>query len=90
MSASQLRSAMRARYLVRFTRTVEQGWVNGYVLDVGPEFFLLALVNDQIRFDGFQALRLRDVRGLRENPYATFVESALKARRAGRPRKSRG
>ena len=87
MTAPQLRSAMRASRLVRFSRSVEAGWVNGYVLDVGPEFFLLALVSDQIRFDGFQALRLRDVRKLRENPFASFVEAALKARHERRPRK---
>src|SRR5687768_12410261 len=86
-AASQLRSAMRARRLVRFTRPFELDSVNGYVLDVGREFFLLALVSDRIRFDGFQALRLRDVRGLRDNPFAAFVESALKKRHERTPRK---
>lgn len=78
---------MRTRRLVRFTRPFEQGSVNGYVLDVGREFFVIALVSDHIRFDGFQALRVRDVRGLSDNPFAVFVESALKKRREHRPRK---
>ena len=80
---------MRSRRLVRFTRPFEQGSVNGYVLDVGPQLFLLALVGDHIRFNGFQAFRVRDVRGLRENPFAAFVESALTKRRERRPRKPR-
>ena len=73
--------------LVQFTRTVERGSVMGYVLAVGPQFFLIALVDENIRFNGFQCLRLRDVRNL-EVPakYAGFIETALKLRREKRPR----
>jgi hypothetical protein len=73
--------------LVQFTRTVEEGSVMGYVLAVGPQFFLLALVDENIRFNGFQCLRLQDVRNL-EVPakYAPFIEAALKLRGERRPR----
>jgi len=84
-TATQLRSAQRAGTLVRFRRPFEDGFVHGYVLDVGPEFFLLALVSDQIRFNGFQCFRTIDVRGLRPDPYAGFLESALKKRRESKP-----
>jgi hypothetical protein len=59
----------------------------GYVLAVGPRFFLLALVDENIRFNGFQCLRLQDVRNL-EVPakYAPFIEAALKLRGEKRPR----
>jgi hypothetical protein len=78
---------MRSGTLVRLRRPFEEGSVNGYVLTVGREFFLLALVSDHVRFNGFQALRMVDVRELRPHPFATFVESALKKRREPTPRK---
>lgn len=37
---------MRNRQLVRFNRRFEEHKVRGYVLDVGPRFFLLALVSE--------------------------------------------
>jgi hypothetical protein len=58
-------------------------------MDVGPRFFLLALVSDQIRFDGFGCFRCGDVKNLRADPYAAFVETALKKRGERRPKKPR-
>ncbi|HKO13103.1 MAG TPA: hypothetical protein VJV22_14105 [Acidobacteriaceae bacterium] len=75
------------KVLVRFTRPVEQGWVHGYVLIVGTRFFLLALVDDNLRFNGFQCFRLQDVRNLQvPAKYAAFVEAALRARGERHPR----
>jgi hypothetical protein len=85
---SQLLLARRKRLLVRFSRSFEPGTVNGYVLDIGPQFFLLALVSDGLRFNGFQCFRLSDVRKLQvPDKYARFHESVLKKRRQGIPRK---
>lgn len=78
---------MRSGNLVGFRRPFEQGMVIGYVVDVGPQYFLLALVCDHIRFGGFQAFRTRDVRNLSAHSFAAFVESALKKRRERSPRK---
>src|SRR5262249_31589272 len=61
----------------------------GYVLDVGPRFFLLALVSDRIRFDGFECFRCGDVRNLAPDLYTAFVETALTKRREPRPKKPR-
>lgn len=58
-------------------------------MDVGPRFFLLALVSDRIRFDGFECFRCTDVKNLRPDPYAAFVEAALKNRGDRRPKKPR-
>jgi hypothetical protein len=82
MKASQrsLQNAMRNRWLVRFSRRFEPGSVRGYVLDIGPEFFLLALVSDRIWFDGFECFRAKDVLDVRRDPYADFAEAALKLR----------
>ena len=73
--------------LVQFTRPFEEGSVVGYVLTVGPRFFLIALVEDHVRFNGFQCFRLQDVRGLQVPArYAAFIEAALKLRAERRPR----
>jgi hypothetical protein len=75
------------KVLVQFTRSVEEGSVAGYVLAIGPQFFLLALVDENIRFNGFQCLRLQDVRNLQvPAKYAMFAEEALKLRGEKRPR----
>ena len=85
----QLQRARQARRLVRFSRRFEDSVVRGYVLDVGPRFFLLALVSDGIWFDGFECFRIGDVRDLRSDPYGRFAEAALKRRREPFPRTPR-
>lgn len=66
--ASQLVNVMHERRLVRFSRRFEVSSICGYVLDVGPQFFLLALVSDRIWFDGFECFRVSDVSNLRTDP----------------------
>ena len=67
--------------LVKFYVPFEEGSTSGYALDVGPRFFLLALVDERIRFNGFQCLRLQDVRRLQTPAtYAAFKEAALAIR----------
>ena len=86
----RLREALRNRMLVNFTRPFEAGSVSGYVLDMGPRFFLVAAVEDAIRFNGFQCFRLCDVRELHvPHQYAGFAEAALKKRRERMPKKPR-
>jgi hypothetical protein len=80
---------MRNGQFVRFDRRFEDSAVRGYVLDVGPKFFLLALVSDRIWFDGFECFRIGDVRGFRQDPHAGFAESALRKRRERLPQKPR-
>ena len=76
---SQLALALHDEILVKFTRPFERGSVNGYVIDIGPRFFLVALVSDGVRFNGFQCFRLSHVRRLQvPNEYAAFSEAALK------------
>jgi hypothetical protein len=36
---------MRIGHFIRFNRRFEDGFIRGYVLDVGPRFFLLSLVS---------------------------------------------
>jgi hypothetical protein len=86
---TRLKSAMRTRRLMRFSRRFEPGIVRGYVLDVGPKFFLLALVSDRIWFDGFECFRVGDIRDLMPDPYAKFAEDALNKRKERMPKKPR-
>jgi hypothetical protein len=85
---SQLALALRKKLLVRFASALERGTVNGYVLDIGPKFLLIALVSDGLRPNGFQCYRLSDVRKLRvPDKYAQFHEAVLKKRRYSFPKK---
>jgi hypothetical protein len=90
--STKLSAALRDKTLVKFARpqAYQDGSVNGYVLDIGPRWFLLALVGDGIRFNGFQCFPLSDVRELQvPHPHAGFAEAALKKRGERRPKKPR-
>ena len=71
-----LREVMRFRQLIRFKRRFEAGSVCGYVLDVGPRFFLLSLVSDRFWFDGFECFRISDVRNMRPAVIPQWVPKA--------------
>jgi hypothetical protein len=79
--SSQLADALNRKIIVRFSTPFEPGWVEGYVLDIGPRFFLLAIIDDYQKFNGFQCSRISDVRQLRvPAPYADFIVAALRKR----------
>lgn len=80
---------MRKRQFVRIDRRFEDSPVRGYIVEVGPKFFLLALVSDRIWLDGFECFRVGDVQGFAPDSHARFAESALKKRRERMPRKPR-
>ena len=71
--------------LIGFHRRFEENYVHGYVVALGAKFFVVALVNDRIRYDGFECFRISDIKGLEYARNAPFVEAALKARREVRP-----
>lgn len=82
-------SAVR-RAPVKFFRPFELGSIHGYVLGIGPEFFLLAEVDERIRFNGFLCIRLRDVRNLQApEKHSAFIMKALSLRREKFPTKPR-
>jgi len=87
---SQLALACRKKLLVRFASTLDRGTVNGYVLDIGPRFFLIALVSDGLRPNGFQCYRLADIRELEvPDRFSQFHEAVLKKRGIRFPKKPR-
>jgi hypothetical protein len=80
-TTAQLTEALHHKTLVKFWSPFESGSTQGYVLDVGPRFFLLGIVDNGIRFNGFQCMRLADIRRLRvPDPYADFIVAALRKR----------
>ncbi|MGH9614265.1 MAG: hypothetical protein ACRD4P_14425 [Bryobacteraceae bacterium] len=89
LKRSQLADAMRKKKLVRLSRRYEDTAIRGYVLDIGPVFFLFALVSDRIWFDGFECFRIADIGTVKPDPYATFAERALKLRGERVPKKPR-
>jgi len=87
---SQLAIARRNKLLVRFASALDRGTINGYVLDIGPQFFLIALVSDGLRPNGFQCYRLSDIRKLQvPDKFARFHEAVLKKRGIRFPKKPR-
>jgi hypothetical protein len=80
-SDAMLTEAMHGKTLVKFWSPFEPDSTQGYVLDIGPRFFMLGLVDNSIMFNGFQCMRLSDVRRLRvPDPYADFIVAALRKR----------
>ena len=84
--ASTILSSLGPRQLVQIHRRFEEAPVQGYVLGVGPSFFLIALVNDRLWHDGFECLRLTDLVSVEPHLYAEFVERALYLRGLRRPK----
>ena len=78
---------MNDQRLVRISRRFEDSVIRGYVLAVGPTFFLLALVSDRLWLDGFECFRIADVSSVSHDPYSAFAETALRKRGERRPRK---
>lgn len=82
----RLEQARTAGTLIRIERSFNDGWEDGYVVGLGTDLVLLAVVGHGIRFDGYQAYRLDDISSLGDPaPHAAFVESALSLRGFDRP-----
>jgi len=85
----EFRALMRRKQLVRFARRFDSWLTTGYIVGVSSDLFLLLLIGDRIRYDGYQVHRIRDVRRLQDEPRSGFVETVIKRRRDRRPAKAR-
>lgn len=83
-----LTEALVQKLVISFRSKYDDGSSYGYVLDIGPRFLLLALIDDDIRFNGYQCLLLKNVKRL-EVPYRFegFVVAALRKRKQSIARK---
>ena len=70
---------------MRVTREFEASRICGYVLSVGPKWFVMAMVIDGIRFNGYECLRIAEAQSFRYEPHATFKEAILWHRNDKRP-----
>jgi len=78
---SKLREACSNAIVLRFSSPYEEGWTRGYVLDIGPQFFLLGLIDNDMKFNGFQCHLVSDLRHIKvPDPYEDFVVAALRKR----------
>jgi hypothetical protein len=82
----KLRAAMKSGTLVRFSRRFEDSFTTGYVLAVRPKWFMLLLIDDRVRFNGYSVLRIADTSKLQRDPFSEFVGSVLKKRKQKKPR----
>ena len=85
----QLLQAMGSDTLIRIERSsVEDGSIDGYVVALGPQFFLMEVIDDSIRMDGHYCLRYQDVTDC-ESPCSRrdFIEKVLRLRGAVRGEK---
>src|SRR5258708_23854475 len=78
----QLMEALYRKLVIKFRNPFDEGSTDGYVLDIGPHFLLLALIDGDIKFNGYQCLPLKDVKEL-EVPakYDEFIVAALRKRK---------
>jgi hypothetical protein len=75
----KLKAACSNAIITRLWYPFDDGWTHGYVLDIGPEFFLLALIDENIKFNGFECHRISDVKRLKlPDPYEHFIVAALR------------
>jgi hypothetical protein len=87
VSPSQITSATSNRTFVRFLSKFERLPVRGYILDSGPKFFIVSVVSDRFRFDGFECFRVDDVRDLLPDSHSELAEAALRIRGRKTPAK---
>jgi hypothetical protein len=83
---SKLRAAVDGRTLVRVTRVVEDGWVDGFIVGLGRQWMTMLVLGPGIDYAGFQVFRLRDVSSLKSpSPYYKFHLAVLRKRGVRRP-----
>ena len=78
---TQLLKAMRQKQVVRFHTKWEYLWIHGVVLDIGPEFFVLASLNDGVEPDGYSCYHKKYIEDLEIDPHGDFVRAVLEKRK---------
>lgn len=83
---TKLEAALENQNLVRLTRKFGKGHFTGYVVAVSKSHLLLSLIGNGIWFDGYECLRIKDLKKIKKDPYREFIEAALKKRKLRRLR----
>lgn len=81
-----LEKARSVGTVVRLQREkFEDGWVNGFVTDLGLDYFAIEVISDSIRLNGFNCFRYSDITNcLIPAPHEVFLKKALTARNIAR------
>lgn len=66
--------------LVRVKRRGRLDHLDGYILDVGTRYALVALLANELVLDGFSVVRTDGIVDVKRRPTAAFVERVLRAR----------
>ncbi len=75
----KLREACSNAIVLRFAPPYDEGWTHGYMLEIGPQYFLLGLIDESMKFSGFQCQLISDLRRVKvPDPYEDFVVAALR------------
>jgi hypothetical protein len=78
---AKLNEACSNAIVLRFSDPFDDGWTHGYVLDIGPQFFLLGLIDENMKFNGFQCPLISDLKQIKvPAPFEEFVVAALRKR----------
>ncbi len=81
----ELEESIESHTLVRITRSVFESpgsFVDCYVLEATLDYVCCLIVDDRVRYDGFEIFRIADISSLQTpEPYAEFHETALLLRR---------
>lgn len=75
-----LEQAMKSAGPVRVYREgLDDGWIDGFVVGCGPQFFVMAVLDKAVRLDGYNCMRYSDVNKC-ENPapFTDFIGRALR------------
>ena len=85
-----LHEAVERRAFVRLVRSVESAPVDGAVVALAKDWVLVLVLDEGIRYGGFQAFRVRDISDVElPAPHAGFYRRAIRARGLRRPRAPR-
>jgi hypothetical protein len=75
-----LESAIADHVMICVERRYESSPVRGYVVAAGPDIFLMSVVSDRIRYDGFECFRRQDSFQYLPDPHREFAERVLTLR----------
>jgi len=77
----RLMQAQEKKSIISFSRGFEPGSFTGYVMALGPKFFVLASLDDGFKFENYVCLRIRDIEDL-EAPakYEAFYNDVRRLR----------
>ncbi|NOU32536.1 MAG: hypothetical protein HOO96_31920 [Polyangiaceae bacterium] len=77
----RLKAAAKAKAIVEVhRRRLDPLPIRAFVVEVGPEWVVLEPIRDRLDFDGYDAVRIRDISEVLASPKAGFLHRVLRAK----------